>query len=68
LVSSGAQHYNCGDTSIVHFHVAASSFHTGGVNILLADGSVHFVSDGISFPTWQALGSRSGGDLLGSDF
>jgi prepilin-type N-terminal cleavage/methylation domain-containing protein len=69
LVPVGTQHYNCGDTSIVNFHVAASSYHTGGVNICCADGSVHFVSDAISFtPTWQALGSRAGGDLLGSDF
>jgi prepilin-type N-terminal cleavage/methylation domain-containing protein/prepilin-type processing-associated H-X9-DG protein len=68
LVSSGTQHYNCGDTSISRFHVAASSYHTGGVNVLLADGSVHFVSDSITFTTWQAMGTRSNGDLLGSDF
>jgi prepilin-type processing-associated H-X9-DG protein len=42
--------------------------HTGGVNVLLCDGSVHFVSDPISQTTWWALGSRNGGDLLGPDF
>jgi prepilin-type processing-associated H-X9-DG protein len=61
--------YNCGDTAIVRFHVAASSYHTGGINMCLADGSVHFISNGIDFPTWQALGSMAGGEVLsGSQF
>jgi prepilin-type N-terminal cleavage/methylation domain-containing protein/prepilin-type processing-associated H-X9-DG protein len=61
--------YNCGDTNIVHFNVAASSYHTGGVNVGFADGSVHFISDSIDFPTWQALGSMAGGEVInGSAF
>jgi prepilin-type processing-associated H-X9-DG protein len=64
-VSSGNQPYNCGDTNIVHFHVAASSYHLGGVNIVMADGSVHFVANGVAFATWQALGSMSGGEVVG---
>ena len=32
------------------------------------DGSVRFVTNGISLPTWRALGTRSAGDLLGSDW
>jgi prepilin-type N-terminal cleavage/methylation domain-containing protein/prepilin-type processing-associated H-X9-DG protein len=67
-VASGNQQYNCGDLSITHFHVAASSYHTGGVNVGMGDGSVRFVSDGISFPTWQAAGTRAGGEVLGSDW
>jgi prepilin-type N-terminal cleavage/methylation domain-containing protein/prepilin-type processing-associated H-X9-DG protein len=63
-VSSGTQHYNCGDTAISHFHVAASSYHTGGVNICMADGSVRFVPDGIDFTTWQAMGTANGGDIV----
>jgi prepilin-type N-terminal cleavage/methylation domain-containing protein/prepilin-type processing-associated H-X9-DG protein len=65
-VNSGNQQYNCGDTSITYFHVSASSYHTGGVNICLADGSVRFVSDSINFATWQALGSRAGGEVVGN--
>jgi prepilin-type N-terminal cleavage/methylation domain-containing protein/prepilin-type processing-associated H-X9-DG protein len=63
-VSGGIQRYNCGDTAIVHFHVAASSYHMGGVNIGMADGSVRFVRDDIDFPTWQAMGSRAGGEIV----
>ena len=52
--SSTTQQYNCGDTSISYFHVSASSFHTGGVNLVMADGSVRFVRDSVDFAAWQA--------------
>jgi prepilin-type N-terminal cleavage/methylation domain-containing protein/prepilin-type processing-associated H-X9-DG protein len=61
-----AQRYNCGDTAIAHFHVAASSYHSGGVNMVMADGSVHFVRDSVDFVTWQGIGTKSGGEVLGS--
>jgi prepilin-type N-terminal cleavage/methylation domain-containing protein/prepilin-type processing-associated H-X9-DG protein len=48
--------------------VTSRSYHTGGVNALLMDGSVHFVANGISTATWRALGTRSGGEVIGSDF
>jgi prepilin-type N-terminal cleavage/methylation domain-containing protein/prepilin-type processing-associated H-X9-DG protein len=48
--------------------VPPSSNHTNGVNVGLCDGSVHFVSNAISLPTWQALGTRNGGDVLGPDW
>ena len=46
----------------------ASSAHTNGVNLLLSDGSVRFVNNGISVPTWRAVGTRNGGEVIGSDF
>jgi prepilin-type N-terminal cleavage/methylation domain-containing protein/prepilin-type processing-associated H-X9-DG protein len=39
---------------------AASSFHPGGVNVGLADGSVGFANDQINLAVWQALGSING--------
>jgi prepilin-type N-terminal cleavage/methylation domain-containing protein/prepilin-type processing-associated H-X9-DG protein len=44
---------------------SANSGHTNGVNVLLFDGSVRFVSYGIDLRTWRALGTRSGGEVLG---
>jgi prepilin-type N-terminal cleavage/methylation domain-containing protein/prepilin-type processing-associated H-X9-DG protein len=64
--SGGTQQYNCGDVSITYFHVSASSYHTGGVNVGMADGSVRFVRDSVDFATWQALGTRAGGEPAGS--
>ncbi|HSQ58238.1 MAG TPA: DUF1559 domain-containing protein, partial [Gemmata sp.] len=48
--------------------MSANSGHTAGLNVLLCDGSVKFVTNSISLPTWRALGTRNGGDLLGSDW
>ncbi len=44
---------------------AARSRHTGGVNVLFADGSVHFVVNGIALATWRALGTMNGGEVVG---
>jgi prepilin-type N-terminal cleavage/methylation domain-containing protein/prepilin-type processing-associated H-X9-DG protein len=56
------QQYNCTDSLAEHIHMSASSYHNGGVNVGLADGSVRFIGDDIAFATWQALGSRAGGE------
>jgi prepilin-type N-terminal cleavage/methylation domain-containing protein/prepilin-type processing-associated H-X9-DG protein len=46
-------------------YAAARSKHTGGVNVVLGDGSVRFVSNGIPLTTWQALGTMNGGEVVG---
>lgn len=46
---------------------AARSRHPGGVNALLCDGSVRFIKDTIALPTWRALGSMSGSEVLSAD-
>ncbi len=43
---------------------AARSWHAGGVNACMADGSGRFFSDNISLSVWQALGSRGGGEPI----
>jgi prepilin-type N-terminal cleavage/methylation domain-containing protein/prepilin-type processing-associated H-X9-DG protein len=43
-----------------------SSRHPGGVNLLLADGSVRFVANTIERRTWRGLGTRGNGEPLGS--
>lgn len=42
----------------------ARSHHPGGVNALMADGSVRFVSEMISTAVWRGLGTRNGGELV----
>ena len=44
---------------------AARSYHPSGVQGCLADGSVRFFNNNIALLTWQALGSRGGGESLG---
>jgi prepilin-type processing-associated H-X9-DG protein len=43
------------------------SNHPGGVNVAFADGSVHFIKNSISPPTWWGLGSRNLGEVISSD-
>ncbi|HZW31331.1 MAG TPA: DUF1559 domain-containing protein [Isosphaeraceae bacterium] len=47
--------------------LTARSYHPGGVNALLADGSVRFIKSTINGVTWRALGTISGGEVLSSD-
>src|SRR5262249_24725500 len=46
----------------------ASSPHTGGINAGMLDGSVRFVSAGISGQTWWAACTPAGGEVLGNDW
>jgi len=43
----------------------ARSNHPGGVNLLMGDGSVHFITNSVDPATWQALSTRAGGEVLG---
>jgi prepilin-type N-terminal cleavage/methylation domain-containing protein/prepilin-type processing-associated H-X9-DG protein len=44
--------------------IGVRSFHTGGVNASMCDGSVRFIRDSIDFPTWQAISTTKGGENL----
>jgi len=59
---------------------APSSFHTGGVQVVLADGSVRFISENIDtgnlgvatvignaspYGVWGRLGTKAGGEIIG---
>ena len=42
----------------------ASSWHPGGVNVAMADGSVKFVEEHIDIVIWQGLGSIADGEVI----
>jgi prepilin-type N-terminal cleavage/methylation domain-containing protein/prepilin-type processing-associated H-X9-DG protein len=44
-----------------------SSYHPGGCNVVMGDGSVRFLKDSTSLPTVWALGSRAQGEVLSAD-
>ena len=48
-------------------YVNAMSNHPGGVNAMMADGSVRFIKNTISVPTWWAIGTRGSGEVVSSD-
>jgi prepilin-type N-terminal cleavage/methylation domain-containing protein len=54
------------DVSVTDMDVKdPSSYHTGGVHCLLADGAVKFVSENISQAIWIGAGSINGNESLG---
>ncbi len=66
--------YDCGTaadtTALNNFsrtHLAARSYHPGGVNAVMADGSVHFYKNSVNLGVWNALGTRAAGEVLSSD-
>ncbi len=44
------------------------SFHPGGINVCMADGSVRFISQNVSAATYAALVTRAYGDIPGNDW
>lgn len=54
--------WDCGNGYNNKGLTGARSSHTGGVNVLMADGSVRFLRDSIELPTWRALSTRNGGE------
>ncbi|MGE0758413.1 MAG: DUF1559 domain-containing protein [Pirellulaceae bacterium] len=52
-------------TGLDRGHLAARSFHPGGVMHVLCDGSVRFSSSTVSEAVWRAVGSRADGDVVG---
>ena len=43
--------------------VTPGSYHTNGVNVLLADGSVKFWTESMDLQLWWAMGSANGGEV-----
>ena len=50
---------------VTYAAITARSYHAGVVNVGLADGSTHSISDSIELETWRALGTIAGGEVLG---
>ncbi|OJW07072.1 MAG: prepilin-type N-terminal cleavage/methylation domain-containing protein [Planctomycetales bacterium 71-10] len=47
--------------------ITSRSYHPGGVNVLFGDGRIQFIKSTVSGQVWRALGTISGGEIVGSD-
>jgi len=45
----------------------ARSYHPGGVNALMMDGSVRFMKNSVNRDVWRGLGTRNGGEVISAD-
>jgi len=61
-VTSGWAAGSCADGM-----VGFNSAHTGGVQMMMTDGSVRFVSENINYSTWNFLGNRNDGNVVTID-
>jgi prepilin-type N-terminal cleavage/methylation domain-containing protein/prepilin-type processing-associated H-X9-DG protein len=74
MTPNGGNQYNwngcrvdcCVQMQAAHY-LPATSQHPGGVNVLFCDGSVKFVKNTVSYPTWWAIGTRSNGETVSTD-
>ena len=57
---------NCGDNDGPGIF-GLSSFHPGGANVTMADGSVRFLKNTTNLQSIWAIGSRNGGEAISSD-
>jgi len=47
--------------------IGPSSYHSGGVNMLLLDGSVRFIKDSIGAQPYYAIATIAGGEVISAD-
>jgi prepilin-type N-terminal cleavage/methylation domain-containing protein/prepilin-type processing-associated H-X9-DG protein len=45
----------------------SDSYHPGGVNVGMSDGSVKFIKDTVNMRTWWALGTKGNGEVISAD-
>jgi prepilin-type N-terminal cleavage/methylation domain-containing protein/prepilin-type processing-associated H-X9-DG protein len=55
----------CSMVNVIN-HTSPYSFHSGGVNILMCDGSVHFMRENVSPSVVIAYITRAGGEAVGN--
>jgi prepilin-type N-terminal cleavage/methylation domain-containing protein/prepilin-type processing-associated H-X9-DG protein len=71
ILGSNPPYPNCstngGDTLDTPGMMGMSSFHPGGANVLMCDGSVRFFKDNINLPVLWGLATRAGGEIISSD-
>jgi prepilin-type N-terminal cleavage/methylation domain-containing protein/prepilin-type processing-associated H-X9-DG protein len=46
----------------------AGSRHSGGVNLVMLDGSAHFINENIDINIWQGMGTRNGKEVVPDTF
>ena len=63
-VNLPAQNLPCVDNGGAWNIQAARSRHANGVNVVMCDGSVRFVSQAINIGAWQAMGTTQGGEVI----
>jgi prepilin-type N-terminal cleavage/methylation domain-containing protein/prepilin-type processing-associated H-X9-DG protein len=67
LLTPNSPHQDCYNFAQYSGLKTFRSRHPGGVNALMADGSVKFMKNSVNQSTWWALGTKAGGEVLSAD-
>jgi prepilin-type processing-associated H-X9-DG protein len=59
-----SQQFDCGNLFHNYGLTAARSRHEGGVNLLLCDGAVRFISESLNLAIWHGLATRDRQEVL----
>jgi prepilin-type N-terminal cleavage/methylation domain-containing protein len=54
-----------GGNTVYRGNTVLNSFHTGGIHIVLTDGSIRFLSDNVDFATFKLLAVRNDSQVIG---
>lgn len=60
--------WDCGNGSHNKGLSTARSYHTGGVSVAFADGSVRFVRNSVALDVWRAVSTRNTGEVVADGF
>ena len=52
-----------GSMTNMAMQVPPTSYHPGGVNVAMGDGSVRFATNTVDLTVWRAIGTRNGGEI-----
>jgi hypothetical protein len=52
-------------TGVDRGHLASRSYHASGINAVLGDGAVRYVTNNVNSDVWRAVGSKAGGEATG---
>lgn len=63
-LTPNARKRDCIISGLAHGHMAARSYHPGGVGYVRVDGSVHFASDSVDDAIWRAYGTIGNGEVI----
>ena len=58
---------NCEAGSQIDSFLGASSMHPGGVNVMMADGSVRFIKNSVNLTSWYGIATMDGSEVVSND-
>ena len=67
-IDFSSQKEGASTTNSTYAVIPARSYHSGIVNVLMMDGSVHSFSDTVALNVWRALSTRAGSEVVSGAF